>query len=138
MATTKANCALPQVKPPKSRGISLERVQEKILNTVACRTFSVPRGFYNDSILEAARQCGYEHVFVSGEAKGNFPFCVGRVAVKNDWTLERFKQALKGEVPATEKIGNSVKTVVKNVLGGKGYDQLRSGLLKFKGKGSRE
>lgn len=97
--------------------------------------FSVPRGFYNETVIEFAKRSGYRNVFVSGNAKEDSDFIVGRVAVKTDWSLERFKQALKGETPAAEKLGNSVKGVVKNILGGKGYDQLRSGILKFRGKG---
>ena len=94
--------------------------------------FSVPRGFYNAAVVEAARQAGYKKIFVSNALDPHDDFCVGRVAVKSDWTVSRFAQALKGEVPVSEKVGRSLKNGMKTVLGAKGYDQLRSFLLKKK------
>lgn len=91
--------------------------------------FSVPRGFYNERILEKARQAGYRNIFVSGKAKGQ---AISRVAVKGNWTVRRFDQALRGRVPVGEGVFNLAKGTVKRLLASGGYDRVRGGLLGIK------
>ncbi len=91
--------------------------------------FSVPRGFYNKLILEIAQRAGYKKIFVSAIVKGTENFVVERMAIKNDWTLLRFKQALSGQVPLGERIARVLKDTTKKICGGRVYDQLRTHLL---------
>lgn len=95
------------------------------------RDFSVPRGFYNDEVLKIAKECGYSHIFVSDEEPRS-PLCVGRVAVQNYWSLKRFQMALHGQKPFDEQIYYFCKNNIKRLLGRRGYNGLRSTILKFK------
>ena len=99
---------------------------------IELKYFSVPRGFCDTRIIALAKQCGYRNIFVSGMQKDSDPFCVDRIAVKGDWTLERFTQALKQKIPFQEKFSDWGKNLGKGVLGVKRYDQLRTMLLKRK------
>lgn len=96
---------------------------------IAVKDFSVPRGFYDEKVVEAAMAAGYQKIFVS-ESAPHHPRCVGRVAVQSSWSQKRFEMAVEGKVPAGEKVFNICKETCKAVLGGAGYDRLRSALLK--------
>ena len=95
------------------------------------RAFSVPRGFYNEEILQMAKDSGYSEVFVSDE-KPRSPLCIGRVAVQDYWSLKRFQMALHGEKPLDEKIFYFCKDNVKRLLGSRWYNGIRNTLLKIK------
>lgn len=92
-------------------------------------SFSVPRGFYDRRVLALARESGYQEIFISGEPQAG-EGTVGRLAVKADWTLERFDQALRHEVPGGEKLFNMCKGLAKKILGAKRYDHLRTRFVK--------
>ena len=91
--------------------------------------FSVPRGFYNLKIIELAQGAGYKRVFVSQLQNSADTFCLERVAVKGDWSLKRFELALERKTPPEEVLVNSSKNIIKNIIGGSGYDRLRNFLL---------
>jgi peptidoglycan/xylan/chitin deacetylase (PgdA/CDA1 family) len=95
------------------------------------KDFSVPRGFYNEAILKTAKEVGYENVFVSDE-KPRSPLAIGRIAVQGWWPLKRFQMALEGQKPWDEEIVDFFKENTKRLLGGRGYNSLRSFLLKSK------
>lgn len=88
-------------------------------------TFSVPRGFCNDKIIQMAYEAGYSQIFISDKPEGLISNCIPRVAVKSNWTLERFQQALTGQRPLSVKIGDACKNTAKIVLKGAGYNHLR-------------
>ena len=94
--------------------------------------FSVSRGFYNQQILDAARNVGYKRIFVSDAPVSTSPECINRVAVKGDWSMQRFEQALHDQTPVNEQITNVSKNVLKGLLGGAGYDRVRNLLLKIR------
>ncbi len=90
---------------------------------------SIPRGFYNERVIRFAKEAGYKYIFVSS-AQGALPEnCFARVAVKGDWPLSRFKQALSGQSPIEERAGAAAKGFLKKVLGAVGYDKFRTTLL---------
>lgn len=95
-------------------------------------SFSIPRGFCNDKIIRMAYAAGYKHIFVSEKPNGIPEDCLGRIAVKSNWTLQRFGRAFNGSVPFSEKIFNSCKDTVKRIMGETGYDWLRQNLLRYK------
>jgi peptidoglycan/xylan/chitin deacetylase (PgdA/CDA1 family) len=95
-------------------------------------SFSIPRGYGNNSILEAGYNSGYKYIFVSKKEKSWTHPCIARTPVKGNWSLDRFKLAIRGEMPFSEKIKTSLKDATKTVLGSKRYNNMRSSLLKRK------
>jgi len=92
-------------------------------------TFSVPRGFCNDKIIQMARTLGYTHIFISEKPEGLQSACLPRVAVKANWSLKRFQQALKNDVPMGEVISDAFKNTAKIILREPGYNFLRRTLI---------
>jgi peptidoglycan/xylan/chitin deacetylase (PgdA/CDA1 family) len=92
-------------------------------------TFSVPRGFCNDKIIQMAYEAGYKHIFISEKPECLKSVCTTRVAVKADWSLKRFQQALNNHVPAGEIIGDAFKNTAKLILRERGYNFLRRILI---------
>ncbi len=99
---------------------------------IAVPSLSIPRGFCNDKIIRMAREAEYRYIFVSEKPEGFAANCFGRIAVKSNWTIDRFAQAMRGSAPVREKIFVSCKNGVKKVLGGAFYDRLRRMVLKIK------
>ena len=94
--------------------------------------FSVPRGFYDEAVLKMAREVGYRNIFVSAVRPGLAQNCVGRIAVKGDWSMQRFQQALCGQTPFRERIKDTMLETMKSLLGAKRYDRVRGIILKGK------
>jgi len=95
-------------------------------------TLSIPRGFCNDKIIETAYQLGFSSpVFVSEKPVHLKSPCLGRVAVKANWSLKRYEVALKGGVPWIEKIGDFLKKVLKTVFRESGYNWIRGLLIRL-------
>lgn len=102
-------------------------------------SISIPRGFCDNKIIRMAREAGYRYIFVSEKPAGAVPppagggtSCFSRVAVKSNWTIDRFAQAMRGNAPAKERILVSCKNGVKKILGGSAYDWVRRAMLKIK------
>ena len=121
-------------------GLSRENLKKELLDSRLAleqglqkkvRDFSVPRGFYTETILNIAKDSGYEHVFVSDEDPRS-PLCIGRIAIQEYWALWRFQMALEGKKPVDEAILYFCKNNMKRVLGGRWYSGLRSALLRIK------
>ncbi len=96
---------------------------------VPVNSFSMPRGFCNDKIIQMAYEAGYTHIFISEKPEGLKSVCTPRVAVKANWSLKRFQQALEGHVPIGEIIGDAFKNTAKIVLRESGYNFLRKILI---------
>ncbi len=93
-------------------------------------SFSVPRGFYNEKVLHMALNAGYRNIFVSAAPAFEEPECIGRVAVKSNWSLGRLNQALSHRTPLVEKAGDALKNLAKKILGGEIYNNFRTTLLR--------
>ena len=91
-------------------------------------SFSVPRGFYNQDVLNAAQSAGYRTIFVSQRNQKD-SVSIARVAVKKNWSIQRFEQAMRGEIPWQEKKFDAIKNFTKEFLGSKKYNALRSRIL---------
>ncbi len=98
---------------------------------VPINDLSVPRGFCNDKIIQMAYAQGYKNVFISERPYHIKSPCIARVAVKGNWSLRRFQQALMGETPLNEIVGNFFKKSAKTILGGDGYNYMRKVLIKI-------
>ena len=99
---------------------------------IAVDCLSIPRGFCDDKVLRMAYDAGYKNVFISERPKELTARCHSRVPVKSNWPLKRFKQALDGEVPMTERAVGAGKGFIKRVFGGGVYDWIRRVLLRMK------
>ncbi|MCK5581114.1 MAG: polysaccharide deacetylase family protein [Candidatus Omnitrophica bacterium] len=107
-----------------------KRYIEKNLGIVV-DALSIPRGFCNDKILRMAKAIGYKHVFISERPMSVRLPCWSRVVVKGNWSIERFKQAVRGEVPMRERVNEIVKNSLKFVLRERGYNTVRSLVIKI-------
>jgi peptidoglycan/xylan/chitin deacetylase (PgdA/CDA1 family) len=92
---------------------------------------SIPRGFCNDKIIQIAYAVGYKNVFISERPNNLRMRCLSRLAVKGNWTLKRFEQAVTGNIPLPEKILDGIKKASKKVLRGGLYNQVRNLLIRI-------
>lgn len=99
---------------------------------IPVESISIPRGFCNDKIIRMAREAGYRYIFMSEKPDNLQAGCFSRVAVKSNWTIDRFAQAVRGTAPIEEKIFASCKNGVKKILGTGAYDWVRRMMLKIK------
>lgn len=100
------------------------------LNTTI-EDLSIPRGFCNDKILQAAYEKGYKNIFISDRPCHVKLKCYNRVAVKGSWSIKRFAQAMAGETPLRESIGTFFKRSAKTILREAGYNWVRSGIIRL-------
>jgi len=94
-------------------------------------TISIPRGFCNDKIIETACKLGYKTVFISERPAGLKSQCLSRIAVKSDWSLKRFDQALNRKTPFRDIVGGIIIKILKTILRESGYNWFRSFLIKI-------
>ncbi len=92
-------------------------------------SISIPRGFCNDKIIDAAYRLGYKNVFISERPQGVRANCFSRIAVKSNWSMKRFDMVLNGKYPLMVSIGSLIKKILKTVLRESGYNWLRSLLI---------
>lgn len=100
---------------------------------ISIESISIPRGFCNAKIVHMAREAGYKYVFVSDKPEGvQTTNCLSRIAVKSNWSIDRFAKAMHGKAPLTEMILVGCKNSIKKTLGGGFYDWIRKMMLKIK------
>lgn len=87
---------------------------------------SIPRGFCSDKIIQMAYDAGYSHIFISEKPKNLHKDCYSRIAVKSDWTVQRFQQALEGHVPTREIMTTTLKNLITLIFKESGYNRLRN------------
>lgn len=122
---------LTQILPTQMRE-ELRASKETLENNLNCtiETLSIPRGFYNESIIQTAQELGYKIIFISEKNTSCRFKGWGRIAIKKTWTLARLQLAIDGKTPVNEKILNALKRSLKLILRERGYNFLRSILLK--------
>ncbi|MBF0504427.1 MAG: polysaccharide deacetylase family protein [Candidatus Omnitrophica bacterium] len=93
---------------------------------------SIPRGFCNDKIIEAAHRLGYSQpVFISEKPEFLKTPCLSRIAIKSNWSLKRFEKAVCGQTPWIEKTGDILKKILKTIFRESGYNWIRSQLIRL-------
>jgi peptidoglycan/xylan/chitin deacetylase (PgdA/CDA1 family) len=105
---------------------------KKILETNLGKSIdyiSLPRGFYNQIVINKAKELGYKGIFTSNPNDTD-GFKFGRVPVKRNWDLEYFSQVLKNGLSLKDKTEELIKNSSKLILGAKNYDRLRTKILK--------
>jgi len=95
-------------------------------------TLSIPRGFCNDNVIQRAYNAGYKRIFISDRPRKLQSDCYSRIAVKTNWSLMRYKQALDGNMPFIETMAKVSKSIIKRIFGGNIYDWARRTLLNIK------
>lgn len=93
--------------------------------------FSVPRGFCDQRVLAFAREAGYKEIFVSNVMQAD-EGVISRIAIKGNWSLQRFEMALRREVPLGERAFELIKNIVKYAAGPGRYDKIRTKLMEKK------
>jgi peptidoglycan/xylan/chitin deacetylase (PgdA/CDA1 family) len=91
--------------------------------------FSVPRGFYDQRVIDFAKRAGYTTVFTS-DPRDRDGFKVGRLPVKAQWSLSDFQCAIATGFEKKGKAAQLFKDTLKRILGAKNYDALRSKVLR--------
>ncbi len=108
-----------------------KRLLESNLDAVV-DSISIPRGYYNKEVISLALECGYQNIYVSEKREVLKLNCFERVAVKKTWSLLRFKQALAGKKPFSEKVQTVIIRLCTACLGVEFYNRFRSFLLNIK------
>lgn len=90
---------------------------------------SIPRGFYNRRVLDAAADAGYKFIFTS-DMNDISDSVLGRVAVKANWDLDHFIQVLDKGFCFNDRVREFIVSSSKKILGAGNYDRLRSVILR--------
>ncbi|MCM8782205.1 MAG: polysaccharide deacetylase family protein [Candidatus Omnitrophica bacterium] len=89
---------------------------------------SLPRGFYNKKIIDMAKIAGYKAVF-SSQPDNEDGFIIGRIAVRSNWDIDKFKNVIENGLPWQDKITAGIKRSLSTIVGTKIYDRLRNIVL---------
>ncbi len=105
---------------------------------VAVNAFSVPRGFYNETVLDVARESGYTAVFTSDVGYNDEEtslYALRRIVMRNNYTLKDLRAIIEGDLRfiVTRRLESAAKTVLQHALGVKAYDQVKTQYLVRKG-----
>ncbi|MFT5169950.1 MAG: peptidoglycan/xylan/chitin deacetylase (PgdA/CDA1 family) [Candidatus Omnitrophota bacterium] len=106
-----------------------KRIIEEQLG-VSIDVISIPRGFCNDAVLRKAYEVGYKYVFISQKPRILTEAGIERMDIQSSWTMKRFAQALEGKMPIKEKFLKGAITITRKILGDKGYNRLRTSLMR--------
>lgn len=107
------------------------RISKKILeDELKCTIdyLSVPRGFYNQEVIEQAKSSGYKGIFTSS-TKDNDGFKFGRIPVRGSWELDYFIKILYNGFSFKDRTEEWLKNSAKKILGASRYDNLRTRIL---------
>ncbi|VAX37414.1 hypothetical protein MNBD_UNCLBAC01-930 [hydrothermal vent metagenome] len=110
--------------------LASKKYLERNLN-ITVNSLSIPHGFCNEKIIRMAYETGYSKIFVSNKPINIQSSYLERIAVKNTWDLKRFQQALEGKIPFKEKVSAMIKSPAKIILRERGYNAVRSLLIKI-------
>lgn len=101
------------------------------LGAAVVTAFSVPRGFCNMAIVNKAVEIGYQYIFISERPRFPAGQVFNRVAVKRNWSMDRFVMAMDGKMPFKERIAFNVRDLAKLILRERGYNMLRRIVIKI-------
>lgn len=91
----------------------------------AVHCFSVPKGLYNEKIIQKAKSVGFKAVFTSNQ-KDNNGFKFGRIRVRRNWDLEYFKKVIKSGLPFEDRARELISNFSGKILGQKIYKRIRT------------
>lgn len=90
---------------------------------------SIPRGFYNQKVIDKAREIGYREIFTS-KLKDSDDFIFGRIAVKGNWDFSYFTKVVNSGLSLKDRAKEFIKDSSKKMLGANRYDKLRTAVLR--------
>ena len=115
-----------------SREIVDAKLQIEQILGHAIEHFSCPGGRYDRRTLETARRAGFRTVANSEfhtNSADTSPYKLGRVAMLRDMPLEQFSATCQGRGLWKKQLQDRARHGVRQVLGNRVYDQLRSRIL---------
>lgn len=92
-------------------------------------TLSIPRGLYNEKVIDKIKECGYTKIFTS-DPNDSTNILYGRIAVRSDWDMRHFMHVVDNGPSIKDKTMSFIKNSSRRILGDKNYDLLRSRILK--------
>lgn len=98
----------------------------------AVQHFSCPGGRWDTRVALAIKRAGYETMATSrtrANTSDSDPFCLGRVAVMRDTSLDSFRDFCAGRGLWKLQLAEGARAGAKSVLGNGGYDRIRALLL---------
>ena len=98
------------------------------------KSFSVPRGVYNKTVLRIALEVGYERVFTSdiGLNKG-LPFLMKRIALNRNTSLQQFQEICRHKGIRTMAFMQCLRDGAKRIAGIDLYNKIRNTLIPLTG-----
>ena len=103
-----------------------KKILEDNLNA-AVQSLSIPRGFYNERIVQKAKESGYKKIFTSdlGIMNGNLDlFRLNRIPIKSSLSLNRFTRILKGKIMLKENLQDLFKKTAMSLVGVGNYEKM--------------
>lgn len=95
--------------------------------------FSCPGGRWDPRVALAVKQAGYQTMATSrieANTADSDPFCLGRVAVMRDTSLDYFQDFCAARGLWKLQMAELARSGAKSLLGNSGYDRLRDWLLR--------
>lgn len=92
-------------------------------------TISLPRGLYNNRVMDKVKVAGYKKVFTSDATDSNEPL-VGRISVRSGWNIGHFTNVVNNGPSFIDRTKELIKNSARKVMGDRNYDKIRSGLLR--------
>ena len=93
----------------------------------AFQSLSIPRGSYNERIVQKAKESGYKKKFTSdlGIMNGNLDlFRLNRIPIKSSLSLNRFTRILKGKIMLKENLQDLFKKTAMSLVGVGNYEKM--------------
>ena len=91
-------------------------------------SFATPGGWYNDGVVEAARDAGYKFFFgcrIGRTDPGKNPFIYKRIEVLGDTSLREFDRILNPPEILFYRISQSIKFLIHGLVGSENYQRIR-------------
>ncbi|MBN1866153.1 polysaccharide deacetylase family protein [Candidatus Sumerlaeota bacterium] len=115
---------------------SMRRIEERVGGRV--RALSLPGGRWGRRTLEIARECGYTAVYTSSPQPAVLRegiWVVGRVAVRNGWSGEFFRNFLENQEAHLRRMrrADTIRRAAQRLLGDGAYERAHKALWAVRG-----
>jgi peptidoglycan/xylan/chitin deacetylase (PgdA/CDA1 family) len=102
------------------------------------KALSIPRGFYDEMVIDVARESGYRAVFTSDTGYNSTTtglYELRRIVMRNDYSFNDFKAIIDRDLRfrITRELESRAKKMLQKILGVKSYDSLKSRYLNRRG-----
>jgi len=115
-----------------SKNLLEEKLGERI------EYFSSPTGYVNPEMIKIAKSAGYKHMLFSEPClnRTGDGFVLSKTGIKSDYSFERFVGIVERSplVFRELRLGHNVRKALRRILGYRGYEIVRAGMLGMKNK----